>query len=463
MKTIHECVSSYVQNRISKTSKINYFSFDRINSIRTEYIPIYSHSPSIELSYSDILKLAIQRAQFHERLKNEEKHYNLDYNMLRSIGIEFGIPFKRLTTNEPDIVIDQLSFFSLMMALLGDGIDEEIKKDFIKKEQRLMLYRLRTSKLSITEIDSKFWPDVNLRNTLILSYYEDKSQKKNNNENIDKRSFCDCENRNDCDNGYFLLDFEIAFKYFKPAKLNLKDGFAVLTIDDVYKIVVINYGKKLHKKLNKNSKKSNLPLIESLWIDFSAALVKNKESLLTLSNIEEVSKRSFPPCMYRIYESLKKSKILTFKAHFELALFLKGCGLDYYAQTDFWKLSKDPNLVNLKSIFGIGGMGKDYCPHSCVTMITREYPKNIYQTQGCPFRYMAKSEMKLYLKKINNGPRVSDLEKIVSKVPDHPQVACRLFFDSIHKDFPFEKTAVSHPVEYFIQSENRIRSKIFYH
>ena len=174
-------------------------------------------------------------------------------------------------------------------------------------------------------------------------------------------------------------------------------------------------------------------------------------------------KRSFPPCMYRIYESLKKSKILTFKAHFELALFLKGCGLDYNSQSVFWKIAKDPNLVNLKSVFGIGGAGKDYCPHSCVTMITREYPKNIYQTQGCPFRYMAKSEMKIYLKKINNAPRVSDLDLIISKVPDHPQVACRLFFDSIHKDSPFEKTGIAHPVEYFIQSEKRFKSKISCH
>lgn len=460
METIHDYVSSYLQNRIKKPSRINYFSFDIVNSIRTEYLPTYSKSPSIELSYSDILKLAIQRDDFHERLKHEEKQYNLDYTMLRSIGIEFGIPFKRLATNENDIVYDQLSFFSLMMTILGEKTNEEIKNKYIKKEQKLMLYRLRASKLSIIEIDSKFWPDVNLRNIIIDSYVkEDKQSQDDYNGKNDKSNFYDCENRNNC--GYFELDFELAYQFFNPTKLRLKNGFAILTIDDIYKIVAINFGKKLNKKLNKYSKKKDkIPAIESLWIDFSAASQKNKEHLLTLDNFEEVYKRSFPPCMYRIYESLKKSKILTFKAHFELALFLKGCGLDYFAQSEFWKIAKDPNLVNLKSVFGIAGVGKDYCPHSCVTMITREYPKNIYQTQGCPFRYMAKSEMKLNLKKINNAPRVSDLEIIVSKVPDHPQVACRLFFDSIHKDNPYEKTGISHPVDYFIQSEKRIRSKI---
>jgi hypothetical protein len=101
--------------------------------------------------------------------------------------------------------------------------------------------------------------------------------------------------------------------------------------------------------------------------------------------------------------------------------------------------------------------GKDYSPHCCVTMIMRECPKNVYQVQGCPFRYMAKSELKMYLRKMGRGARKEDIEAIGAKVPDHPQVACRLFFDAIFPDEHLDGAGITHPVEFFIESERRIK------
>jgi hypothetical protein len=159
--------------------------------------------------------------------------------------------------------------------------------------------------------------------------------------------------------------------------------------------------------------------------------------------------------MFRILDILKKSKTLTFKAQFELSLFLKGLGLDYYDQCDFWK--DFVCHLNMTSVYGMDDHGKDYSPHCCVTMIMRECPKSIYQMQGCPFRYMARAEMKMYLRKMDRGLRKDDIDAIAGKVPDHPQVACRLFFDAMFPNEQLVNAGLSHPVEFFIESERRIK------
>ncbi|OHT00544.1 Eukaryotic-type DNA primase, large subunit family protein [Tritrichomonas foetus] len=422
MKQIKDYISSH------STS----FSFDKTIPTGSDYIPTYSHTPKIELQYSDILSFAIRRMKFHDRLNYMMKNEDLTYNKLRSIGIEFCIPFIRLYHNEIEILTDQISFYSLLMVVIGNN---DMKDKFIEREKLLMYQRFRVSNQSIIEINKKFMPDSNLRNKLISSYQS--------NEN----------------GGVFRLEFETAFRFFNLTSLKLENGYAILTTNNVYEIAVYYFGQWLEKIITKFSSKTKFPAIESIAHEFNIIAKKDKKPLLTLENIEEVYKRSFPPCMFRIYESLKRSGILTFKAHLELVLFLKGCGLDYYSQLEFWKIAKNPNLVNLKSAFRIDDKGKDYSPHSCVTMATREFPRNVYQAQGCPFRYMARSELKIFAKKMNRGLMFAELEQVAEKVPDHPQIACRLFFDLVHKENTFPRSGISHPVEFFNHSEKRIRSK----
>lgn len=424
-------VSEYIRQRKKQDKDPYFFSFDTVGFFRNEYVPSYSHTPTVEIPYSTVLSFAIRRAQFHESVKRREKKGDIDYNTLRGMGIEYEIPFKRFQTNENDIVSDQISFYSLLMVTIGTN-EDEMKSAFIKHEKKLMLYRLRASELSISEIDSYFWPDKTLRNDLIASFTNQ--------------------------NNSFQLDFNRAFKFFNPAQVNLQEGNAILSIDNIYKIVTMNFGYLLEKKIKKFSKKVNLPAIESISEDFSKLFKKKKEKLLTLETFEVVANRSFPPCMLRICDALKKSRNLTYKGQFELTLFLKGCGLGFAEQNEFWKISNNPNLVNLKSIFDLSAGGKNFCPHSCATMTTREEPKKFNQVQGCPFRYLAKSEMQMFLKKKRRDISMSEISAVVENMPNHPQVACKQFFDLIFKESPFEKSEISHPMEFFLKSEQKIRN-----
>ena len=54
---------------------------------------------------------------------------------------------------------------------------------------------------------------------------------------------------------------------------------------------------------------------------------------------------------------------------------------------------------------------------------------------------------------MNPGISQVDLETIAGKCPDHPNVACRMFFEVIHGEGSYEETGVTHPNEYFTKSE----------
>ena len=413
----------------------SYFSFDKIKPISSCYVPAYDHTPNIEIQYNNIISYAIKRMQFLEKLECETKNDVLNYNAIRNIGIEYGFPFVRLKTNDYEVVYDQISFYSLLTIAAGFSLEQNESNHFIKKwikkEKTLLYYRLKFSNLSVSEIDDSFWLDKELRNQIILSESND----------------------------LYKLNFEKSLQFFNVSNIELKDGFLILDTNKIYEIITYFFGKHIENLIHRLLKKNRFsPAILSLGNDYAQLTKMKKEALLTLQNFNEVFKRSFPPCMHRIFEALKKNGILTFKANFELALFLKGCGLDYESQQKFWKLGTKFQPLNLNSIYGSINYLKDYSSHSCHAMITRECPTKIFHVQGCPFRYMSKPEIKVMLKKINRKTSYKDIEDIVKECPDHPQHACKMFFDSIHPQKPMNKVEISHPVAYFVQSEKRFRS-----
>jgi DNA primase large subunit len=384
----------------------------------------------MEVTYDEVIESAEQRYLFHERLAYESKHRLLDYRDVRTLGIKFGVPLRRLSTNSDQLHQDHISFYCLLMVSLRS---EDAARNFARHEERLFLYRLRASEISIVQIKDYFWTDVSLKDSLIASHHSTDSD------------------------SFFRLDFEAAFDFLVPENLDISDGSARLSLDDVYQIVARMYNAKLlvHIEKYRDSLLMRRAVISALGDTFAQRVQPKRVPLISLESLDRLSGRSFPPCMFRILSVLKKSRTLTFKAQFELSLFLKDLGLDFYALSDFWR--DYPCQLNLASVFGMDDLGKDYSPHSCVTMVLRESPKNVYQVQGCPFRYMAPSELKMYLRKMGRGVRAADVEAIGMKVPEHPQIACRMFFDARFPEEPFTNAGIGNPGQFFIESERRIK------
>jgi len=252
------------------------------------------------------------------------------------------------------------------------------------------------------------------------------------------------------------LGFERALELCEPSRMSLQHGLAVLSIDDVYQMCARMFKDKLLGNIARLRQSAPPDFVRSVCDEFERRIAPRAIQFVSCENVDELAKRSFPPCMKRILESLRKSSLLTFKARLELCLFLKGIVMDVWEQPAFWKASRSSGCINLATLYGFDGGVTAYSSHSCVTMASRECPKTAGQVQGCPFRVMPRSELKMHVKQLARSLPRDAVDAIAANVPNHPQVACRLFFDAVFPERAFPKPRISHPVEFFTESEKRL-------
>lgn len=397
------------------------------------YAPIYDSPPSMELTFDQILSLAEKRFQFHRLLAFEEKQDTIESTKIRTLSLEYDIPLKEASESEGEQIKDKQSFFAFLMVYSENS---EKQRMFAEYEARLLFYRLKSSSANPNQIDDFFWPDLSLKELIIKAKDFDR----------------------------YNIPFELVFDKIDVRTVELDDGIAKLTPEHVYQIMQNHYLNHLISKFEK-IEFADEKFINYLRSEFNRLINVNEEVFLTLDNYEHLCHRSAPPCIYRILDSLKKSSQLSVKGRFELCMFLKGLGFDYFSQYTFWKKHffnpKSPDLFDqqivpsLKYIYCIDGNKKKYQPHSCVALIGQDNPENPYQVQGCPFRYMMRAELKMYLKKMGRAIKNEVINKLVEQVPEHPQIACKMFFDGKFPDNPLEYAGMMHPIQYFKESEMR--------
>jgi DNA primase large subunit len=413
-----------------------------VDDCECSYTPTYECVPNAELSFEEILSFAEKRYQFHRLLEFEEKHETVEYSRIRTLSIEYDVPIKASSINKNDQILDEQSFYSLFLVC---SRDEKEKEFFARCEARLLYYRLKLSYAPIKSIPEFFWLDREKRKLIINS-------------------------RTGTEEYAFPVPFEEVIDEVKyPETLEIQAGMAVLSCEQVYQILQ-GYFEKIVLGYFERRKTTDSRFVEYLVSEFLRETNDNDiEKILTLENYEELCKRSAPPCIYRIIESLNKSSQLSVKGRFELCMFFKFLGLDYFSQYIYWKTHffnpRNPDMFekqivpSLRYIYCIDGNKKRYQPHSCLALIGQDNPETPYQIQGCPFRYMMRAELKMYLKKMARSVKNDVINSLVEQVPEHPQIACKMFFDGCFPDRNLNYAGVSHPIQYFKESEARINNK----
>jgi DNA primase large subunit len=224
----------------------------------------------------------------------------MDYEKLRAITVDFGIPLRRFATNDEEIEADRLSFFSLMMSSLQS---DDARVAFSASEERLLYYRLVFSGVSAVQIDNYFWPSSAAR-AVILSH-----------------------SRLAGEDEVFVLPFEEALTILEPAEVLLVGGIVTLKIEQIYELVCRAFRLKILANMKRLEQQfaRNDTLIKCLASELEKYI--HPDVMLSLDNLNELAARSFPPCMHRIVTSARKSHYATFKGRFELTLFMKSLGL----------------------------------------------------------------------------------------------------------------------------------------
>jgi hypothetical protein len=121
----------------------------------------------------------------------------------------------------------------------------------------------------------------------------------------------------------FNLNLKLRLTFFPSFQLEISEGFVRLSIDEVYQIVAQMFTEKLIAHIEKQNRSllRNVAVVSDLSDTFAKRIQPKRIPLISLEDFDQLSDRSFPPCMFRILKVFKQSQALTFKAQFEFSLF----------------------------------------------------------------------------------------------------------------------------------------------
>lgn len=440
-------------------------------SDNSPYLPIYNIMiDDVDISVDEIVNLAYFRHRLHEEISNAsiEDDTKIDDRISKALT-RYAIPFNYITKNrshQPEIAfesifkgqkaktIDEYSFFALMLISLRSL---ESQMEFINNEVRIFSYRLRKQdQITIADIEK-----TNLLNLadppLDLKKYQDTN-------NAEK----------------FYIPFERIFQFVNPERVLLENGKVEVEKKDLHLLLSSLYREQLGMKMAQYRRSrvheseifevASTLFTEKLGSMNTSNMKRTETDKVSLKDIDLVANRSFPPCMYNMYKTLRNRHKLYHDGRLQFGLFIKGIGLTMNESLQFWKeeLSKSVGLdkfekqyaYNIRYNYGKEGSARNFLPYSCMHLIKKSTKPSGDQVHGCPlYQNPEESSMSLlrlmFPKKSN-----SELRQIAVKGIDHPQVACAQLFNMIHPNNQYDSSNVSHPNDYFFASEEAFIKEI---
>jgi len=193
---------------------------------------------------------------------------------------------------------------------------------------------------------------------------------------------------------------------------------------------------------------------------------KKNEGSISLSEIDELSKKSFPLCMRQLHRSLKETHHMKHWGRQQFGLFLKGIGVTLQDSLKFWRQEFGKGVgvekfekqyaYNIRHNYGKEGKRTNYTPLNCKAIIMKNQP-GPQDPHGCPFKHTSPSLLKQRLKSYNTPSDIID--EIVELVKgQHFQLACQKYFAASHNIDP-DLIQVTHPNAYFDDSQRILKGE----
>nr|GMD28101.1 probable DNA primase large subunit [Ipomoea batatas] len=186
---------------------------------------------------------------------------------------------------------------------------------------------------------------------------------------------------------------------------------------------------------------------------------------ISLKDIDQVAKTSFPLCMRHLFEKLREDHHLKHGGRMQLGLFLKGVGLKLDDALAFWKAEFSRKVgaekfdkeyaYGIRHNYGKEGKRVDYTPYSCQKIIS--LTPGVGDHHGCPYRHFSEENLRAALGKMGVGNFV--VEDVIGKVRNrHYQLACTLTFEAIHGASC--DAGINHPNQYYNDSKKILESRV---
>lgn len=266
---------------------------------------------------------------------------------------------------------------------------------------------------------------------------------------------------------FYKVSFLNVLDLVRQRKCFLKAGFAYVSSMDFSSIIGNHHQKFIEKGLMAHLKllpefendERIVGIIKGLHNSYIGKdYTINKDADVPIESLDQLSLKSYPPCMKMCHDSLRSTHHLKHHGRLQYGLFLKGIGVTLEDSLRFWReeFTKTMEPDKFDKAYGYGvrynygkeGQRTNWSPYSCMKVINT--PVSAQDTCGCPFKLWDPIEMRTKL--INYGLNAVNVQDVISYASKgHFQLACGRHFELTHGTKLDE--GINHPNGFFENSQ----------
>ncbi|KAL2510360.1 putative DNA primase large subunit [Forsythia ovata] len=446
-------------------------------------IPIYRSTPDLEVRLEEFELYAVQRLRVLHGISDGLSRGKKPDEIEKLVGDLWKVNMMHPDASEV-VNKDIISHFVLRLVYCRE---EELRKWFLSMETTLFCYRLQ---LETAEAQRALWDEFGLPwKAVSIAEYESVKDKLNQVARSIGQSL------SSADTIFYKVPFEEVPDLVAKRKVFVQKGIAYVATNQVISILMTQYRSHLSKALALTYRKWNsmireqekdrlTPVIEALSTSYLGPDYSQPREYaeLSLKDIDQVAKRSFPLCMRHLFEKLREDHHLKhwrsyatgFISQVEVhksslgkdvpQFFIMGVGLKLDDALAFWKAEFSRKVgadrfdkeyaYSIRHNYGKEGKRTDYTPYSCQKIISST--PGVGDHHGCPYRHFSLENLRVALAKMGVGGRA--LEEVIDKTQNrHYQLACTLTFEAVHGASC--DAGVNHPNQYYIDSKRIMESK----
>ncbi|XP_076245960.1 DNA primase large subunit [Calliopsis andreniformis] len=328
--------------------------------------------------------------------------------------------------------------------------------------QEVKLFKWRISSLDIESIEA--FNHINGLQYAIVP--EEETQKLQE----DLKISCNLEDINNIK--FYKVHFTTVNYLIAKRRIFLKDGIAYVPNTKISSLLLYEFKKILNKGFAYSRETASNVYDDERITNIFSMLSKffnaqnfryDSHRQVFISELDELSKTSYPLCMRVLHEALKTNHHLTNGGRVQYCLFLKGIGLNANNALQFWKdeFTKKIDEITfqkkyrygVRHLYGQEGKRAKYDPFSCSKIFNSTL--GVRDNHGCPFKHMTHDVLRKTLSKC--GLVQLDIESVMQSSKEGSYLdACRKYYEISHNCIT--EKIFEHPNDYFNQSRKIIES-----
>ncbi|GMH02268.1 hypothetical protein Nepgr_004107 [Nepenthes gracilis] len=428
-------------------------------------IPLYRSTPELEVRLEDFELFAVDRLRVLQGISHGLSRAKKPEEMEKLVSDLWKAHMRHPLASEV-INKDIISHFVLRLVYCRT---EDLRKWFLAMESTLFRYRFRSESFEaqralLAEFDLPY-------KAVSIAEFESVKEK------LLQVARSLGQPQTSVDVLFYKVPFEEVPELVAGRRVYIQKGHAYIAMNQVVSLVVTQFRSHLSKALiltnrkwtstiREQEKDRLTPIVEALSTSYLGPDCSQPKEYaeISLKDIDQVAKRSFPLCMHHLFEKLREDHHLKYGGRMQLGLFLKGVGLKLDDALAFWKAEFSIKVgperfdkeyaYSIRHSFGKEGKRVDYTPYSCQKVISST--PGVGDHHGCPYRHFSEENLRASLSKMGVSNRA--MEDVMEKVRNkHYQLACTLTFEAIHGSSC--DSGINHPNQYFAESRKILLPK----